>query len=117
MRARRSPPHRIGTAWAAESVGSRRGGGCAGERLAQANYTSREIKLDSVLKTAGPAPKEPAAADDEGDTDALDADTKAKLDVHLRETLRVVSDVLRLNLDPQYWADGRAPLTAKLHKG
>lgn len=87
------------------------------ERLAQANYTSREIKLDSVLKTAGPAPKEPAAADDEGDTDALDADTKAKLDVHLRETLRVVSDVLRLNLDPQYWADGRAPLTAKLHKG
>ena len=87
------------------------------ERLAKGNYASREVKLDSVLKTAAAAPKEPAPAAAEGDTDALDADTKAKLDVHLREALRVVKDALRLNLDPQYWADGRAPITAGLHKG
>ena len=86
------------------------------ERLAKGNYASREVKLDSVLKTAAVAPKDPAPAA-EGDTDALDADTKAKLDVHLREALRVVKDALRLNLDPQYWANGRAPITAELHKG
>ena len=63
-------------------------------------------------------PKEPVATnlDDDGDTDSPDAETKARLDVHLRETLRVVTDALRLNADPQYWADGRAPITA-LHKG
>jgi carboxyl-terminal processing protease len=89
------------------------------DRLAKNNYASREIKLDSVIKTAAATPaKEPVkpATDDEGDTDALDDETEAKLDVHLRETLRVVSDALRLNQDPQFWADGRAPITA-LHKG
>lgn len=87
------------------------------ERLAKGNYTSREVKLDSVLKTAGTTPKAPPPPADEGDTDAPDADTQAKLDVHLREALRVVTDALRLNQDQQYWADGRAPLTAALHKG
>lgn len=87
------------------------------DRLAKNNFAHRDIKLDSVLKTAAAAPaKEPAPADDEGDTDAPDPDDEAKLDVHLRETLRVVSDALRLNQDPQFWADGRAPITA-LHKG
>ena len=87
------------------------------DRLAKNNFTSRDIKLDSVLKTAAAAPEKPTPpADDEGDTDAVDADTEAKLDVHLRETLRVVSDALRLNQERQFWADGRAPMTA-LHKG
>ncbi len=87
------------------------------ERLAKNNYASREVKLDSVLKTAVATPKEkPAPGADDGDTDALDEETQAKLDVHLRETLRVVTDALRLDKDPQYWADGRAPITA-LHKG
>jgi carboxyl-terminal processing protease len=89
------------------------------DRLAKNNFASREIKLDSVLKTAATAPEKPAtppASDEEGDTDAVDADAEAKLDVHLRETLRVVSDALRLHQDPQFWADGRAPITA-LHKG
>lgn len=87
------------------------------ERLAKNNYASREVKLDSVLKTASAPPKAPVAPPDEGDTDAVDAESQAKLDVHLREALRVVTDALRLNQDPQYWADGRAPLTAALHKG
>ncbi len=88
------------------------------DRLAKGNYASREIKLDSVVKAEATGPKEPIAAkiDDDGDTDAPDPETKAKLDVHLRETLRVVTDALRLDLDPKYWADGRAPITA-LHKG
>lgn len=88
------------------------------ERLAKNNYASREVKLDSVLKTAviTPPKEKPTPGADDGDTDALDEETQAKLDVHLRETLRVVTDALRLNKDPQYWADGRAPITA-LHKG
>jgi carboxyl-terminal processing protease len=93
------------------------------DRLAQHNYASREIKLDSVLNTPAPTAKPkpapaPAAAGDaeEGDTDALDAETQARLDIHLRETLRVVTDALRLNQDPRSWADSRTPATA-LHKG
>ena len=87
------------------------------DRLAKGNYVAREIKLDSVVKAEAPGPKEPAAANiDDGDTDVPDAETQAKLDVHLRETLRVVTDALWLNLGPQYWADGRAP-TSALHKG
>ena len=88
------------------------------DRLAKNNYASREIKLDSVLKTAvvTPPKEKPTPGADDGDTDALDEETQAKLDVHLREALRVVSDALRLDKDPQYWADGRAPITA-LHKG
>ncbi len=80
--------------------------------LAKANYATREIKLDSVLKAEAGGPKEAAATVDDGDTDAPDAESKSKLDVHLRETLRVVTDALRLDKDPQYWADGRAPITA-----
>jgi carboxyl-terminal processing protease len=89
------------------------------DRLAKTNYTSREIKLDSVLKTAAVTPPKETpkpGSDDDGDTDSADGDSEAKLDVHLRETLRVVSDALRLNQDRQYWADGRAPITAS-HKG
>ncbi len=88
------------------------------DRLAKTNYASREIKLDSVLKTAAVTPPKeaPKPTEEDGDTDAPDAETEAKLDVHLRETLRVVSDALRLTQDHQFWADGRAPITAS-HKG
>ncbi len=86
--------------------------------LAKSNYPVREIKLDSVLKAEAGAPKEATAVVDDGDTDAPDTDSKSNLDVHLRETLRVVADALRLDKDPQYWADGRAPITASgLPKG
>jgi carboxyl-terminal processing protease len=95
--------------------------------LAQANFPTREIKLDSILKAEADGTKKVTVAAvevDEGDTDAPDADapdaeSEAKLDVHLRETLRVMTDALRLNQDPQYWADGRAPITSatSLNKG
>lgn len=81
--------------------------------LAKTNFPAREIKLDSIIKAEADGPKPEAVATvDEGDTDEPDAESKAKLDVHLRETLRVMTDALRLNRDPQYWADGRAPITA-----
>jgi carboxyl-terminal processing protease len=86
------------------------------DRLAKTNFPVREVKLASVLKTEAAGPKEAVAKVDDGDTDAPDAENEAKLDVHLRETLRVVADALRLDQDPQYSADGRMPITA-LHKG
>jgi len=86
--------------------------------LAKANYPTRAVKLDSVIAAEATGPKDAPTALDDGDTDASDAEALAKLDVHLRETLRVVTDAARLNKDPQYWADGRAPLTVdgSLHK-
>ena len=92
------------------------------DRLAKNNYPVREFKLDSVLRSAAATPekKEPAATPatdaEEGDTDSFEPEIQSRLDVHLREALRVVSDALRLGQDQQYWADGHAPLTTA-HKG
>lgn len=84
------------------------------ERLARQNYTKREIKLDDVATAAG---KKDAVAQlaDEGDTDAdgtPPAANAAQIDIHLRETMRILTDAIRLSLDPKFTADGRAPLTA-----
>jgi carboxyl-terminal processing protease len=89
------------------------------DALAKANFATRVVKLDSVLTAEATAPKEAVAKIDDGDTDAPDAEAEGKLDVHLRESLRVVTDALRLNQDPQYSADGRIPITAStsLRKG
>jgi carboxyl-terminal processing protease len=78
-------------------------------RLAKNDYPHREVKLNAVLATDA-APETPPAKTEDGDTDAEDADTSAKFDIHLRETLRVVLDAARLSKDPQYWADGNTPL-------
>jgi carboxyl-terminal processing protease len=87
-------------------------------KLAKANFTRRDIKLDAVVvaEAAGQKPATPAAED--GDTDALDADTAAKLDIHLRETLRVVVDAANLTRDTQFWANGTvAPIVSKGDRG
>jgi hypothetical protein len=39
-----------------------------------------------------------------------------KVDIPLRESLRVLSDALALSKNPQYWADGNAPLTVQVLK-
>ena len=84
------------------------------DRLAQANYASREVKLDSVIKAEAAGLKPPAPSADDGDTDAADADAENKFDIHLRETLRVVSDALRLSHDSLVWTNGQAPVTAEV---
>ncbi len=90
------------------------------DRLAKTNYTSHDVKLASVLKAEAASPPKPVvAATEDGDTDAVDADTENKFDVHLRETLRVVTDALRLNGNPLAWVEPQAPAaaTTSLHKG
>ena len=86
------------------------------ETLAKGNFVKHDVKLDAVIAAEAKAPKKTPAADtatsaDEGDTDALDEKAAARLDIHLRETLRVVTDALRLSKDPQFWAKGTAPIT------
>ena len=80
--------------------------------LAKANFATRVVKLDSVLTAEATAPKAVAATLEEGDTDAPDADAQSKLDIHLRETLRVVIDGLHLNRDQQLSAKSQPPSTA-----
>ena len=75
----------------------------------------------ATVTPAMPAAQTTAATPtpEEGDTDSLDAETESKLDVHLRETLRVVSDALHLNNNPLAWVEPQAPVAASpaLHKG
>jgi hypothetical protein len=80
---------------------------------------TREVKLASVLKAEATGPKPPVAKPAEGDTDATDTETESKFDVHLRETLRVVNDAMRLNSNPVAWVESQPAVAGitSLHKG
>ena len=52
--------------------------------------------------------------DDESVLSTDDNDSYAKVDVFLRESLRVVNDAVALGKNQQYWASNHAPLTAVL---
>jgi carboxyl-terminal processing protease len=99
------------------------------DRLAKEDYPFKEFRLGPPLppKIAAPkpAPKDADAAKkgapgdqggDEGDVADLDEDPNAdaygKVDVSLRETLRVVEDAIELGNNHEYWASNHAPLTA-----
>ena len=80
-------------------------------------YPHQEIWLSP------PPPKSPdsmkaedaaAAGDDSDEDDAVlstDTDPYPKMDVHLRETFRVLTDVIDLGRNREYWASNRPPLT------
>lgn len=70
------------------------------QELAKSGFAKREIKLDAVLAAKEPPLPEPAEDDGE---DAAARDASERLDVHLREALRIVADAARLAADPQ-WA-------------
>jgi hypothetical protein len=59
-------------------------------------------------------------ADDEStDEDEVSPDEDpgvTKVDIPLRESLRVLSDTLTLSENHQFWADGNAPLTVQISK-
>jgi carboxyl-terminal processing protease len=74
------------------------------EKLAKNNFNKRDFKLDAVL--AEKEQTQVAAAENEGvegDTDGESHTSNSRLDVHLREALRVVSDAAQLSEDKQ-WA-------------
>lgn len=84
------------------------------EKLEKSNsYAFHEIRLvppPPPRPKAAPKDGESAADDDEDDEQN---DSYAKMDVHLRETLRVVVDALRLAKDRKKWARDYAPLTVQ----
>jgi carboxyl-terminal processing protease len=86
------------------------------EVLAKDDYPFKEFRLGPPLPPKVVAPKKPGSDDD--DEDAIDdddeagADTYGKVDVSLREALRVVDDAINLGQNRDYWASDHAPLTA-----
>jgi carboxyl-terminal processing protease len=98
------------------------------DRLAKTDYAFKEFRLGPPLPpriaAPKPAPKDADAAkkgapgDQGGDDDLADldedanADAYGKVDVSLRETLRVVEDAIELGNNHEYWASNHAPLTA-----
>ena len=82
-----------------------------GEKLAQQDFPYKEFRLGPPP----PPPIKPAKSDDDADgADDFDDDNSdyVKVDVHLKEALRVVNDALALAQNRQYWVANRPPLTA-----
>jgi len=93
-------------------------------QLAKNDFPYRAIWLGTPPAPKLKAPKKAdaaAPADGEDDETELSTDTNdayAKVDVFLRESLRVINDAIALAKDKQFAADTHAPLTALLeHKG
>ena len=84
------------------------------DRLAKNDFTFKPFYLGPPPTPRIKAPKK----DDEEDFDSDDEnETYAKVDVHLREALRVVNDAVELGGNRELWASNRAPLTAKTPTG
>jgi len=85
------------------------------ERIAKSDFTFKPFYL------GGPPPPKIKAPKKDDDEDAADIeeenDTYVKADVHLRESLRVVSDAIALGHNRELWASNRAPLTANVSGG
>jgi carboxyl-terminal processing protease len=93
------------------------------EELAKADYPYKEFRLGPPLPPKIVAPKTDAHkagdakdADDDADIadaeDDANADAYGKVDVPLREALRVVDDAIELGTNHEYWASNHAPLAA-----
>jgi len=86
-------------------------------RLAQSDFKFREFLLAPPPPPRIKAP--PADGETEPDELSTDDDDDArygKMDVHLRESLRVLSDALALGKRQEFWAGDSAPLSAQLNK-
>ena len=85
------------------------------ERLAKNDFTFKEFRLGPPPPPKIKAPKKDADKtedDDDPTADSDENDTYVKADVHLRETLRVVSDAIALGRNKELWASNRPPLTS-----
>jgi len=84
-------------------------------QLAKLDFAFKEFRLGPPLppKVVAPKPKDAKDDDDLADIDDdSNDDTYGKVDVGLREALRVVDDAIELGHDHVYWASNHAPLTA-----
>jgi carboxyl-terminal processing protease len=83
------------------------------ERLAKNDYTFREFNL-GVPPVKKPEVKKKDGEDDDSELSSLSDDGYGKFDIHLRETLRILSDAVDLGRKPEGWAGDHAPLTAQV---
>lgn len=83
------------------------------DELAKSDYPFKEFRLGPPPPPKIEAPQKEGESADEAIEDELstDDDTYAKVDVHLRETLRVLTDAIHLGEGPQFWASNHPPLT------
>ena len=88
------------------------------DQLAKSDFPYKEFTLVPPPPKHIPTEKK-ADTDDGADDNTLSTDEDpgvVKLDIHLRESLRVLADALSLSKNPQYWANGNAPLTVQASK-
>jgi carboxyl-terminal processing protease len=87
--------------------------------LAKADFPYTEITLGPPAPKPVKAEKKPD--DDSSDEDEFAADDEdpgmTKVDIPLRESLRVLTDALALSKAPQFLVGGNAPLTVQASKG
>lgn len=89
------------------------------EKLAQSGFPFQEFRLGPPPPPkVKPAKKESAdaIADDDSELSTDDDETYAKADINLRESLRVLKDVLALPPAHALWVDDHAALTAQASK-
>jgi carboxyl-terminal processing protease len=89
------------------------------ERLVKTDYPYREFRLGPPPPPRIKAAKKSTDTTDDDDEELStdeDAESYAKLDVHLRESLRVLNDALALGHDQEYWASNHPPLTAAIDR-
>ncbi|HEY1848041.1 MAG TPA: carboxy terminal-processing peptidase, partial [Opitutaceae bacterium] len=85
--------------------------------LAKNDYAFKEFRLGAPLPPRIVAKASSSKADGTPDDDADDpdedanADAYGKVDISLREALRIVDDAIVLGQDHEYWASDHAPLT------
>jgi len=83
------------------------------DRLAKGDFPYREITLVPPLpKPAAAKPADNGGGDDDDSLSTDDDPGITKLDIPLRESMRVLTDALSLSQNREYWVDGTAPLTA-----
>jgi len=87
------------------------------DTLAKADFASTEITLGPPIPKPVKAEKKADDAPSDEDLMGIDDDSgPAKVDIPLRESLRVLSDALRLSKNPQFSVNGNAPLTVQVEK-
>lgn len=85
------------------------------EQLAKNDFTFKEFRLGPPPPPKVKPPKKEGSdsEDDETELSTDDNETYGKVDIHLRESLRVLKDALVLVQNRQLWVEDHAPLTAQ----
>ncbi|HWL14100.1 MAG TPA: carboxy terminal-processing peptidase [Opitutus sp.] len=87
------------------------------ERLAQQDFPFREFRLGPPPPPKIKAEPKPGEEDDAEESElSTDEDTYGKVDIHLRESLRVIRDAIALGQHQEFWVSSHAPLTAALDR-